>query len=106
MVVGSSMARAIRRHRSASALSSVDVNIWVSPYLPRTPHQHRNPTEGKASCLLKTNCLSLGFAFDFHRARDELFGKLSQLFLRFNVQHVVSVLTTCGGLTSEINGVF
>jgi hypothetical protein len=42
------MARAIRRHRSASALSSADVIIFVTSPLSRAPHQRRNPTEGKS----------------------------------------------------------
>jgi len=47
-----------------------------------------------------------GLSFDFHRAHDELVGHLSQFFLRFSVRNQVCVVTTCGGLTSEIDGAF
>jgi hypothetical protein len=47
MVVGSLTARAIRRHRSASALSSVDVNIWVSPHLSRNAPSAPKSYRGK-----------------------------------------------------------
>jgi hypothetical protein len=51
MVVGSLTARAIRRHRSASALSSVDVSIWVSPHLSRTPPSAPKSYRGKVRAV-------------------------------------------------------
>jgi hypothetical protein len=64
MVVASLTARAIRRHRSASALSSVDVNIWVSPHLvTKRPISAEILPSVRASCLLKT-------AHGAHRARE------------------------------------
>jgi len=47
-----------------------------------------------------------GLSFDFQRAHDELVGQLPQLLLRFSVHHQDCVLTTRGGLTSEIDGAF
>jgi len=55
MVVGSLTARAIRRHRSASALSSVDVSIWVfPPFVTNAPISAEILPRESASCLLKT----------------------------------------------------
>src|SRR6267142_3843831 len=44
------------------------------------------------------------FAFDFRREHDKFVGQFSELFLRFSVPDLVSMLTTRGGLTSEIDG--
>src|SRR3982074_423648 len=53
---------------------------------------------------LRAVFLSLLFAFDFRREHDKFVGQFSQLFLRFSVTDLVSVLTARGGLTSEIDG--
>jgi hypothetical protein len=48
------MARAIRRHRSASALSSADVIIFVTSHCRERPISAEILPRESASCLLKT----------------------------------------------------
>jgi hypothetical protein len=47
--------------------------------------------------------VSPGFAFDFHRARDEFVGQFSKLYLRVSIADSVSQFTTRVGLTSQVD---
>ena len=91
------------------AIKLIDAEGRSCIYVPITQDGKGGSTARGLSLIRRTNdgpATRPRLSFDFHRAHDELVGQLSQLCLRFSVRHQVCVVTTCGGLTSEIDGAF